>query len=58
MGLLLFSQSKHSDVDEGANPVVLEMVGIENTNEPLLKTGVQAESLGKKYQKQLLKVTS
>lgn len=48
MGLLLFGQSNHTDVEVGANPVGLEMVGTENTNEPLLKTGVQAESLGKK----------
>lgn len=48
MGLLLFSQSHHTDVDEEANPVGLEMVGTENTNEPLLKTGVQGESLGGK----------
>lgn len=34
MGLLLFRQSNHMDVDEEANPVGLEMVGTENTNEP------------------------
>lgn len=48
MELLLFSQNNHTDVDEGANPLGLQMIGTENTNEPILKTGVQAESLGGK----------